>query len=441
MGSIIKKIVSILLTILLLFSSASPVLATINYGYDLNGNLLSDGVNCYTYNDANQLSVVKVCSSGKVLAEYIYDFDGRRIVKEEYVNGVVSQSIYSPEKEYETKKLASGTVENTTYYYANDELIAKKNSDGSRNYYLNDHLGSTSVLTNQSGGVIEESSYYPFGEVRVGGLKSKYQFTGQEKDSDTGLNYYGARYYNSHIFHFTQPDSLLPDPYDPQQLNRYSYVRNNPLKYTDPSGHIIAELLAIGGATAFFSGFLLPTASIVAGGLTGGYECMIEQACSGNYLQYAGAGAQYTLEKTKNAAVGLMVAGQGLVDVGNFVNYAKNSLSALNNFKDISKHRSNRGLPAVNLVKNKNNLHGNSLESAKTTVLYSLRNLGSDELVKWGETASSSRYTRKFFGANELYIRMEAFGSKKEMHILQHNLLEEYLKKNTRLPVFNKSLY
>jgi len=67
----------------------------------------------------------------------------------------------------------------------------------------------------------------------------------------TGLNYYGARYYNSHIRRFTQPDQNLPDPYDPQQLNRYAYTRNNPLKYIDPSGNIIQIPLLLYGAGTY----------------------------------------------------------------------------------------------------------------------------------------------------------------------------------------------
>jgi hypothetical protein len=49
--------------------------------------------------------------------------------------------------------------------------------------------------------------------------------------------FYNARWYDSYLNHFTQPDSIVPDPYNPQDWDRYSYVRNNPLRYTDPSGH------------------------------------------------------------------------------------------------------------------------------------------------------------------------------------------------------------
>ncbi|MBI5224542.1 RHS repeat-associated core domain-containing protein [Candidatus Micrarchaeota archaeon] len=113
-------------------------------------------------------------------------------------------------------------------------------------YYHPDHLGSTTLVTNSSRGIAEETSYRPFGEVLLDG-KSKHLYTGKELDSESGLYYYGARYYNPVIGQFTQPDTIIPNPYDPQSLNRYSYVLNNPYKYTDPTGHC-AEDACVGEA-------------------------------------------------------------------------------------------------------------------------------------------------------------------------------------------------
>ena len=239
------RLVSIIALIAFFFTSTvAPVTAAITYIYDANGNMTTDGTRCFEYNDANQLKKVKTCANNQTIAEYLYDYNGKRLVKKEYENGTLKHTIYSPTDEYETKKLENGTTENTTYFKVNDEVVAKKNPDGTITYYHNDHLGSNSVLTNQSGQVVEKTSYEPYGEVKAGGTKSKWGYTGQEKDSETGLNYYDARYYDPHIHRFTQPDTLLPDVYDPQQLNRYAYTRNNPLKYTDPTGNAI-ELLGI----------------------------------------------------------------------------------------------------------------------------------------------------------------------------------------------------
>jgi RHS repeat-associated protein len=70
-----------------------------------------------------------------------------------------------------------------------------------------------------------------------GTLPTDYTFTGQRVDTSAGLMYYHARYYDAALGRFTQPDTIIPNPYNPQSLNRYSYVYNNPLRYTDPTGH------------------------------------------------------------------------------------------------------------------------------------------------------------------------------------------------------------
>jgi RHS repeat-associated protein len=150
---------------------------------------------------------------------------------------------------------------NTTYVYANGERIARKDPDNSVHYYHSDHLGSTSLITNSTGGVEENTKYYPFGGVRSGGTNTKYLYTGKEKDFETGLYYYGARYYNPNIMHFTQPDNVIPDIYDPQSLNRYSYVKNNPLKYTDPTGHFailpFIAFVAVAAAIGYLVGSIV----------------------------------------------------------------------------------------------------------------------------------------------------------------------------------------
>jgi RHS repeat-associated protein len=109
-------------------------------------------------------------------------------------------------------------------------------------WYLSDHLGSTTLLVNESGFEVERTEYYPYGEVQSGGLE-KYGFTGQENDDDTELMYYGARYYSPEYRVFVQPDTMLPDPYNPQALNRYAYALDNPVRYTDPSGHYVESAI------------------------------------------------------------------------------------------------------------------------------------------------------------------------------------------------------
>ena len=93
------------------------------------------------------------------------------------------------------------------------------------------------LITDSSGNKIEVTNYGPFGDILDGG-DSRYNYNSKEKDLQSGLNYYGARYYEADTLkHFTQPDTVIQDVYNPQSLNRYSYVLNNPYKYVDPTGN------------------------------------------------------------------------------------------------------------------------------------------------------------------------------------------------------------
>src|SRR3989339_566523 len=107
-------------------------------------------------------------------------------------------------------------------------------------YNSNDHLTSASVITNVSGGVVQKLDYLPFGSERVNvktsGFDTRFTFTDQEKDDESGLMYYGARYYNPVIGRFTSVDPAFGNFMEPQSFNKYAYTQNNPLKYIDPTG-------------------------------------------------------------------------------------------------------------------------------------------------------------------------------------------------------------
>ena len=160
------------------------------------------------------------------------------MVKRNFTSGTLANTVTSWSDSYETKVVEGGATTNTSYYFVNGQLIAKKDNSGNRTFFHNDHLGSTSVVTNSSGSLVETTKYDPWGKINVGGTSSKFLYTGQENDTETGLHYYNARYYNADIRRFTQPDDIIQDVYNPQSLNRYSYAWNNPLRYTDPTGHI-----------------------------------------------------------------------------------------------------------------------------------------------------------------------------------------------------------
>ena len=117
-------------------------------------------------------------------------------------------------------------------------------------YLSADHLGSTRLVTDSAANVIGQHDYLPFGEeiaASAAGRNAQWgpgtdtvnqKFTGKERDSETALDYFGARYYGSALGRFTSPDETLidQDPHDPQSWSLYGYVCNNPLRFTDPDG-------------------------------------------------------------------------------------------------------------------------------------------------------------------------------------------------------------
>src|SRR5256714_6235354 len=120
--------------------------------------------------------------------------------------------------------------------------VALDNSDAATRaagvfYYFSDHLKTASVITDSAGVIKAESDYYPWGgELQfINNDSNHYKFTGKERDSESGLDYFGARHYSNELGRFITPDwSATPEPVpyadltDPQSLNQYSYVRNIP---------------------------------------------------------------------------------------------------------------------------------------------------------------------------------------------------------------------
>jgi RHS repeat-associated protein len=164
---------------------------------------------------------------GTDVTTFVYDGDGNRVMKTEG-----GETILYINKYYE-KNLTTSTV--TTSYYLSDRLVAQR--EGTELHYVHqDHLTGTSLMTDDEGNEISSIDYYPFGLTRSGDVPTDRKFTGQRFD-DTGLYYYGARYYDPVIGRFISSDTMVPDPMNPHSFNRYSYCLNNPLKYIDPSGH------------------------------------------------------------------------------------------------------------------------------------------------------------------------------------------------------------
>jgi RHS repeat-associated protein len=110
-------------------------------------------------------------------------------------------------------------------------------------FYHRNHVNSSSVITDHAGNERSRYAYLPFGEIArqnsCGTDTVTAKFTGKEYDEETSLYYFGARYYDPAIGRFLSPDTVLPSLTDGQTLNRYSYVRNNPIMYIDPTGHFL----------------------------------------------------------------------------------------------------------------------------------------------------------------------------------------------------------
>ena len=207
-----------------------------SFSYDLNGNMttgddltdpaavVSRGIS-YTVDNMPD-SVTR----GAATTNFIYDGDGRRAKKTAGSDTTVYVSNL-----YEIINAAA-----VKYIFAGNLRIAKI-AGTDIEYFHKDHLGSSTVMTNASGNSVETSEYLPHGGTRdqSGTSVSDYRFTDQELDTSTGLYNYDARLYDPVIGRFVSADTIVSHPFDPQGLNRYSYCRNNPLIYVDPSGHSI----------------------------------------------------------------------------------------------------------------------------------------------------------------------------------------------------------
>ncbi len=108
-------------------------------------------------------------------------------------------------------------------------------------YYHPDHLHSTAIETDQNGNKSQHYEYMAYGQDRFTESATAFplsrRYTSQVKDEDTGLYYYGARYYDPQLGSFIQPDDAIPDIFKPQGYNRYSYALDNPFKFVDRNGH------------------------------------------------------------------------------------------------------------------------------------------------------------------------------------------------------------
>lgn len=215
---------------------APKVTNGISYQYDRNGNLENNGERVLSWNADNlPIKIVK----GGVEVNLFYDADGRRIVKQigqDRTNRTIYVNQYYQLQGTSDQQLA------TRYYFVGDRRIASQvtsNQPPVTSYYHQDHLGSTTLATNQDSQPTSKAlSYFPYGQVTSNQqpVTSNYLFTGQELDDETELYNYQARQYDARGGYFISADSLVGDPEASDFLDRYGYGQNNPLTFRDTSG-------------------------------------------------------------------------------------------------------------------------------------------------------------------------------------------------------------
>ena len=216
------------------------------YLYDLCGNMIvrqggTTNEQALVYDAENRLVRVARAHSNFTLVKFGYAADGARLWK--WSNPTKLQvwigNIYEERGGKILYHIYAGGEQVCTFE-SNSAVSGTGNTNQVGYYYHQDNLSSSCVLSDASANQIEVNAWYPFGRVETASpqaaFKMSRQFTGQIRDDETSLYYYGGRYYDAELGRFTQPDHTIADLSNPQSYNRYSYCVNNPLRYTDPDG-------------------------------------------------------------------------------------------------------------------------------------------------------------------------------------------------------------
>jgi RHS repeat-associated protein len=203
--------------------------ASQGYSYDTSGNLTAEPSKSYGYDAENHLVNFNNGST-----TYTYDGDGLRVTK------------------------TTGASPTVFVYDVGGRLVAEyggsQGTNSGTSYLITDHLSSTRLVTDSQGNVRARHDYLPFGEEISAGIggrttgqgysvsdDTRQKFTSKGRDTESSLDYYGARYYSSPQGRFTSADSVAGFRSNPQSFNLYSYTLGNPLKYVDPTGHDAAD--------------------------------------------------------------------------------------------------------------------------------------------------------------------------------------------------------
>ncbi len=224
----------------------------------------------------------------------------------------------------------TGGIKWRSYYYSAGQRIATRETTsagmGDPFYLLSDHLGSITVTVDKNGSRTGELFYKAWGEIDTnrlfGNTPTRRGYTGQYQ-AEAGLNFYQSRFYDPSLGRFIQADTLIPDPGDPLAWDRFAYVKNNALKYTDPSGHF--AWVAVGALVGAGIAYGLQVYSNYQNGVTGvdAWTHVDAGAVVGGALLGAGA---VLFAPAVVALAGDVAVGAGLVTGSTSLYLAGNSL-------------------------------------------------------------------------------------------------------------------
>jgi len=280
--------------------AATAIGSSYTAAYDLGGNMScrapTSSSTCtgtqtgaqLTYNNEGQLSYWKNQPSNPTSsASFLYDGQGKRVAQQTTVGGSTTTTAYIGD--FEEDATIGGTTTKTSYYYAGGWRFSLA-VNGAVSYLASDGLGSANVTLAANGNVTAAMLYAPYGSVRYvsGTMPTDRGFTGQIADATSGLDYYGARYYDPTAGQFSSADLILPGwGFDPFGLSRYAYVEGNPVAWTDPTGASCVPACHPGGSDAMHF-YPAPTGESPLG------KCVKDPGCLATAVVSTGVGLAVT---------------------------------------------------------------------------------------------------------------------------------------------------
>ena len=346
-------------------SVSGPVSAT--YNYDANGNLATASgtgaqpfARALAYTSFNKPATICeaqgtgasaqvtyqgaddtdcTMSGGTAQYKYIYTYSPE-YERVRLVHSTLGTFIYlhpggKGELLYEKEIKPGGLVEHKHYISGGAGLVgvyvSRSDSTTAMRYYHKDHLGSVQVITNEAGAIVEHLAYEPFGKRRypngnddpnnaIFGVTTDRGFTSHEHLDEVALIHMNGRIYDPVLARFMTPDSFIQAPGNLQSYNRYSYTINNPLAYTDPSGHwfFFAAAVFVGAFAAETMGIISErTAALVSNiAAMAMFAYAAGPGIPGADVAHT-LGAVYNLGPITSGALGGLMGGMAVSD-GNF---------------------------------------------------------------------------------------------------------------------------